>query len=710
MENQDGNNINQREETEISEIPDLALTMQAMSLADPGLCRIQDNEVKKQELLDFSCCLIMKVASTGGTPRALSQHTIEEALSRAWKDKFKGISQVSSSVFMAHFKSQDDMISVYIKQPWVVNSENLLVDWFDPNLNATSSANYKFDSILVTVRAYGIPRNKRSISLLKNILNQVGEVSDFHILQESNLFAKQDYIWGTAKLMVNTPLKDKALVSFQDGSSTVVYLHYEKIKRACLFCGIMFHNAQDCKLRNSLVSARQRNRQSSADIPSQRFGQWIINEKMIPAELVQTAAMGDQISSQAGSAMLQRLRDMFAEDPKGKGKLTEYSSNAQLQSRAQGTNNPSLTRQACAPNLVSVAVIQKVGDSQVVTYDAACQNEKHSTHSQGKENHNKKGYGLAEVEGDIRQQESRLLVSASLRHPQTEGNSLTQGQPNEQVAVETPARMPSSKRSAPLAEDTNQPEAKKQMAIQNEGPGVQGMHMQMMGPQHSSRPSSQYPIRPTSPYNPSLTLAQNAHMMNSAFGYQNFPAQQGILGAAPSHAQLFAIGDASPSTKKAKHRPSRWDVQAQGSTSYTLGAATWRRNAQAPQVQRSSPATMMTAVPASPCKSDANSAAAGYYDHDSWPLHTPTNSFSQHNQDCNQGVFSPPQVDRDLYEAPSYQVGSLQEAGMRSSGIQVEKGQAIQAQTMVDQTQGTGNNDIAAEKAEAPAFKAPHAQ
>jgi hypothetical protein len=105
----------------------------------------------------------MKVANTGGTPRSLSQKALEEAMSRAWKDKFHGISQVSSSVFMAHFKSQDDMISVYIKQPLVAYSENLLVDWFDPNLNATSSADFKFDNILVIFRAYGIARNKRSI-------------------------------------------------------------------------------------------------------------------------------------------------------------------------------------------------------------------------------------------------------------------------------------------------------------------------------------------------------------------------------------------------------------------------------------------------------------------------------------------------------------------------------------------------------------------
>jgi hypothetical protein len=73
----------------------------------------------------------------------------EDAMSRAWKDKYHGISQVSSSVFMAYFKSQDDMISVYIKQPLVAYLENLLVDWFDPNLNATSSADFKFDNILV---------------------------------------------------------------------------------------------------------------------------------------------------------------------------------------------------------------------------------------------------------------------------------------------------------------------------------------------------------------------------------------------------------------------------------------------------------------------------------------------------------------------------------------------------------------------------------
>ena len=448
MENQDGNKINQREEADISEIPDLALTMQAMSLADPGLCMIQDNEVKKQEVLDFSCCLIMKVASTGGTPRTLSQHSIEEALSRAWKDKFQGISQVSSSVFLAHFKSQDDMISVYIKQPWVANSENLLVDWFNPNLNAASSADYKFDSILVTVRAYGIPRNKRSIGLLRNILNQVGEVSNFHILQENNLFAKQDYIWGTAKMMVANPVKDRAVLSFEDDSSTVAYLYYEKIKRACLFCGILFHNAQDCNIRNNLITERQRNKQPCSDIPEQRYGQWIINDKYIPEELIRNARMGEQLSNQEGNAILNRLKEMFAQDPKGKSKMTETA----LVTQPQGNTGQIRSQGNCLSTLNSN---QQPGGSKAgfIIPEIRVSNTAME-----------KAQLMPQIEGSSNKIDQGTAQMSQLMEMQFENNK-RQNQMQKSALPEAPPRKPNQKRYAPCSEATNQPYAKKTMAI-----------------------------------------------------------------------------------------------------------------------------------------------------------------------------------------------------------------------------------------------------
>jgi hypothetical protein len=99
----------------------------------------------------------------------------------------------------------------------------------------------------------------------------------------------------------------------------------------------MFHNVQDCTVRNNLISERQRRRQSSQDIPTHRFGQWIINERFIPAELIHINRMGDQPSNQQGLEILQRLRNIFAQDPKGNGEMITPLPNMQAQIREQGS-------------------------------------------------------------------------------------------------------------------------------------------------------------------------------------------------------------------------------------------------------------------------------------------------------------------------------------------------------------------------------------
>lgn len=95
MEGGGGKEPTHRKEPDKDALPDLAL-MQAMSLMEPGLCRVQSNQDTKQEQLDFSFCLIMKVACTGGVPRTISQQALEQAMTRAWRDKFYAISQIPS--------------------------------------------------------------------------------------------------------------------------------------------------------------------------------------------------------------------------------------------------------------------------------------------------------------------------------------------------------------------------------------------------------------------------------------------------------------------------------------------------------------------------------------------------------------------------------------------------------------------------------------
>ena len=116
-------------------------------------------------------------------------------MAKAWKSYYYGISQVSDQVFLAHFRSHEDMMWVYKRQPWTTGSDNLLFDWFDPGDEVNSSADYRFEFIFVTVRAYGIPRVARSIPLLYDILNQVGKASEYHIPRQNTHYTNQDYIW-----------------------------------------------------------------------------------------------------------------------------------------------------------------------------------------------------------------------------------------------------------------------------------------------------------------------------------------------------------------------------------------------------------------------------------------------------------------------------------------------------------------------------------
>ena len=669
MEENSERNLNQMKESD-EPIPDLALTMQTLSLSEPGLCRIQDNQTVKQEILDFSCCLIMKVANTGATPRSLSQKVLEEALARSWKEKYYGITQVSSSVFMAHFKSQEDLVSVYIKQPWVASSENLLVDWFDPNMHATSSSDFKFDNILVTVRAYGIPRNKRSITLLKDILKQVGDISDFHVLQESNLFAKQDYIYGTAKLLVMKPLKDRVIVSFEDKSSTTAYLHYEKIKRACLFCGVMFHNVQDCAVRNNLISDRQKRRQSSSDIPAHRFGQWIINERSIPADLIHNSRMGDQSSNQEGLEILQRLRNIFSQDPKGKGQMAAPSPMMQAQNAEQG--------------------------SQYLQHHPKTIGQSSSAGLEPLHNRNK---------------EALMLISGKEQMGEQEGIMRTEQNITQQNKEAMQLRVNNSKRSAPTEEAMNQPNAKKAMSAQDSRFKYQGILSHPAAKGNQGLPTlTQCAMRAIPPYNPALSLAQNAQLMNKSLFGQEVVVSPGILGAGPSQS--------APTTRKfhsvkEKRKPSRWDIQVQQRTStFKPGANTWTRNMEIINGKESQNTQGMIT---SPCRSDASSAIPGSYEHDPWPLHTPT--VSQGTHDTRLGIYmSPPPVGEPYYNTSNAEA-FLKREQQGDSTKQTEEAQNSAFQNMMIQTsqeitiqtQEAGNNDVNMEKAEAPAFKAPRA-
>lgn len=90
-----------------------------------------------------------------------------------------------------------------------MGSDNFLIEFKDPQDHSKDIQDYKFDTVFITVRIYGVPACFRSQELLLKILNTLGQLSEFHPFVQAMLSAKPDYMWGTIKMSVANPVRDK---------------------------------------------------------------------------------------------------------------------------------------------------------------------------------------------------------------------------------------------------------------------------------------------------------------------------------------------------------------------------------------------------------------------------------------------------------------------------------------------------------------------
>ncbi|XP_044402195.1 uncharacterized protein [Triticum aestivum] len=210
---------------------------------------------------------------------------------------------------------------VFMRQPWSMGSDNLLIEFMDPEDHNKDIQDYKFDTIFVTVRIYGVPPRFRSQQLLQKLLGTLGQVSEFHPFSQAMLYAKSDYMWGTIKMAVASPVQDKIWVSFPTNLAGWVYLFYERIGRICTFCGVMFHTVQHCPTRNNLLISRQRLHIELDQIPSERLGQWMNNAELIPMQSAIATQEHEAVFSTFLNPQLIRLQKQSMEDVKGKANV-----------------------------------------------------------------------------------------------------------------------------------------------------------------------------------------------------------------------------------------------------------------------------------------------------------------------------------------------------------------------------------------------------
>jgi hypothetical protein len=157
---------------------------------------------QEEESLTTQYNLLVKLPENQSSPSPLTIQQISQQLRTAWSGSYAAVSEVSENILLATFLSNNAMMYVIRRQPWLIRRQNILIELYDPRQPLHA---YKFDYL------YLIPREARTPQRITSILNQIGHPSDLDEHIESNINRNEFYALTRAKINVNNLLWTKFL-------------------------------------------------------------------------------------------------------------------------------------------------------------------------------------------------------------------------------------------------------------------------------------------------------------------------------------------------------------------------------------------------------------------------------------------------------------------------------------------------------------------
>jgi hypothetical protein len=283
---------------------DLTAIMKSLQITIPEDIEVgyQEEEIQRPEE-NSPFRLLIKVASSSGMPRNIPLKALNDAMSNAWGAKYWIIDQVKPAMYIAYFRNEDAMDFVLKRQPWSVENDNLLLEWINPEEVNKNFEEYLFKYIYVPIRVYGVPEKFRTSSLMRFVIESSAQPSDLHPPPEITMTVRKDYIQAYAKMDIQKPVKDKVKFYMSPNDFIFFYLNYDKVKRICVFCGMMFHSVQNCPSRSKLIRHLQSIKANTSMVPFSNIGIWTSQATKIPQDALQQVNNG-------GSLPLEFRRDM----------------------------------------------------------------------------------------------------------------------------------------------------------------------------------------------------------------------------------------------------------------------------------------------------------------------------------------------------------------------------------------------------------------
>ncbi|TVU31938.1 hypothetical protein EJB05_23650, partial [Eragrostis curvula] len=280
----------------------LEFDFQSLNLSHKEVIQI-DLEDQEQEQIDTSCSLLFKVGPPeGSASRNISLFVFERAMKAAWGTRFYKVEQLALNIFVAYFRTEEDLRWIWQRQPWLVERETMLVEYVDPS-GSKPKDSYTFRYLPVNIHLYGVSKPLRSVDLVEKIIQKIGVKDPSVPLSESSMFRVAEYIFARVVLDVSKPLIDSVAISISKEKKIKVFIHYEKLVKICNFCGHLFHNVSSCTKRHQFIM--NLSPAEAAKVPEEIYGKWRTQEFEIPTEA------REEKDGRSHNAYIQSFRDFF---------------------------------------------------------------------------------------------------------------------------------------------------------------------------------------------------------------------------------------------------------------------------------------------------------------------------------------------------------------------------------------------------------------
>lgn len=224
-------------------------------------------------------CLLVKII----TDRTVLEQPFFSAMLKAWgADPAKTITPVERNCFLLECTNETDLNKAIFGGPWSYRGDMVTMKQvLSPNdLKANT-----LDTIDIWVQLYNVPVHAFTTDGLGLIAGKIG--TPLSLPSEGFVMGKR-FVKLKIRVRVNQPLKDCLKIPHPTMGDLLIYCVYEKLSRACTFCGLIGHEMSSCqdhtRLSQIMVGRTLGPEISAGQLLAQKFGSWRIDPALLPQD------------------------------------------------------------------------------------------------------------------------------------------------------------------------------------------------------------------------------------------------------------------------------------------------------------------------------------------------------------------------------------------------------------------------------------------